>query len=134
MKILIEANKPVKNANVFIMGITFKENCPDIRNSKTGDIAKRLKAHQINVQIVDPVADKEDVQRIYQIEMTKLQDVREADCIIFAVAHNEFRTMSYKELDAMYKEMPFNKNIIIDVKSIFNKEELEKKGYIYWSL
>ncbi len=134
IKKLVMANKLVKTANIYVMGITFKENCPDIRNSKVEDIIKRLQEYNADVKIADPVADEEEVRRAYQIELIKPEEVRDADCIIFAVAHSEFKKISLKQLKTMYKDETGGNKILIDVKNIFDKEELENAGYTYWSL
>ncbi len=134
IKKLVKANILVKTANIYVMGITFKENCPDIRNSKVADIIKRLREYNENVKIADPVADEEEVGRAYRLELIKLREVKAADCIIFAVAHDEFKELSLKRLKAMYKDTSAGNKILIDIKNIFNKEELEAEGYTYWSL
>jgi UDP-N-acetyl-D-galactosamine dehydrogenase len=134
IKNLIKTNKLIRNAKIYIMGITFKENCPDIRNSKVEDIIKKLKEYQIDVKIVDPVADEEEVRNTYQISVTKLEDVKEADCILFAVSHSQFKALSLQEVNAMFRDMPSEEKVIIDVKSIFVKQEMDTMGYTYWSL
>ncbi|BCN30146.1 nucleotide sugar dehydrogenase [Anaeromicropila herbilytica] len=134
IKQLIRANKMVKSANVFVMGITFKENCPDIRNSKVYDIIRRFREYEVEVKIVDPVADKDEVKKVYGIEPLSIKEVKDADAVIFAVAHNEFKQLSNEELRAMFLELPSKEKVIIDVKSILNKEEIMEEGYSYWSL
>lgn len=129
---LIKANKLVKEANVYIMGITFKENCSDIRNSKVMDIIEHLKRYEISVKVVDCVADAKDVKKEYKIELCPIEEVREADCLIFAVAHKKFIEMNYKKVDLMYKK---GNKVLIDVKSIYKKEIFkEENGYFYWQL
>ena len=132
IKELIKANKLVKEAKVYIMGITFKENCPDTRNSKVIDILNELKGYGINVKVVDEVANQDEVRTLYGLELVALKEVREADCLIFAVAHDVFKALNILGLDGMYKEK--TQKVLIDVKSIYNKENLERKGYQYWSL
>lgn len=134
IKNLIKTNKLIRNAKIYIMGITFKENCPDIRNSKVEDIIKKLKEYQIDVNIVDPVADEEEVRNTYQVSVTKLEDVKDADCILFAVSHSQFKALSLQDLNAMFRDMPSEEKVIIDVKSIFVKQEMDTMGYTYWSL
>lgn len=132
IKELIKANKLVKEAKVYIMGITFKENCPDTRNSKVIDILNELKGYGINVKVVDEVANQDEVRTLYGLELVVLKEVREADCLVFAVAHDVFKALNILGLDGMYKEK--TQKVLIDVKSIYNKENLERKGYQYWSL
>lgn len=132
IKELIKANKLVKEAKVYVMGITFKENCPDIRNSKVMDVLNELKNYDINVKVVDEVARQDEVRALYGLELVSVKEVREADCLVFAVAHDMFKTFSILRLNDMYKENV--QKVLIDVKSIYNKEELESNGYRYWSL
>lgn len=134
IKQLIKANLLVKHARVYIFGITFKENCPDIRNSKVEDIIRKLNEYGILVNIVDEVADKDEVKKTYNLDTIKLEAVKEADCIIFAVSHKEFTELQTNDINAMFRNSPNYEKVIIDVKSILNSEELIKEGYLYWSL
>lgn len=134
LKQLITANKVVKQAKVVILGVTFKENHVDIRNSKVVDIISDLKDYSITPIIVDPHADAEDAMQEYGIELTELADVTDADCIVFAVAHDEFRQLNLEEIDAMFGDYPNDEKVIVDVRSILNKEQVEKIGYTYWRL
>lgn len=134
IKKLINANKVVKQSKVIILGITFKENCPDIRNSKVIDIIKRLNEYGISPQIVDPYADAKEVQQEYGVELIDLDSVRDADCLVFAVSHEEFKVINLEEIDCMFGDFDNNEKLIIDVKSILNKADIREKGYSYWSL
>lgn len=132
IKELIKANLLIQEAKIYIMGITFKENCSDSRNSKVIDILKGLQSYGIDVKVVDEVANQDEVRELYGLQLISVNEVREADCLIFAVAHDAFKRLSLLELDSMYKaEAP---KVIIDVKSIFDRRQLESKGYQYWSL
>lgn len=131
IKQLILANKVVKEAKVAILGITFKENCPDIRNSKVMDIIKVLQEYEILPIVIDPMANKDEVEREYGIHLSS--DVKECDCLVFAVAHDEFKNYTWDEIAKCFN--PSNdKPIIIDIKSIINKIEAKKRGFGYWSL
>ncbi len=134
IKNLVLANKLVKEAKVVILGITFKENCPDIRNSKVEDIIQRLGEYGVSPTVVDPWADETETKKKYGIDLVKLSLVTDADCIIFAVAHNEFRALGSQEIDELFHRGENGDKIIIDVKSILDKEELVKQGYCYWRL
>jgi UDP-N-acetyl-D-galactosamine dehydrogenase len=134
IKKLVLANKVVKKAKIVIFGITFKENCPDTRNSKVIDIIKRLKEYGIEPVVVDPVANKDDAKEEYGIDLAGMGDIKDADCLVFAVAHNEFKDMSLDQIDALFGNSKNNEKIIIDVKSIFDKKTIEKQGYSYWRL
>ena len=132
IKKLINANIRVKGADILIMGLTFKENCPDLRNSKVNDIILELKEYGVNVHVVDPMADKLEAKKEYGIELENLKDIKNMDAIIVAVGHKEYRDMDIKDLHKYYNEV-YSKPLLIDVKSIFNKEEAEKE-YDYWRL
>ncbi|WLR49049.1 nucleotide sugar dehydrogenase [Halobacillus litoralis] len=134
IKKLITTNKVVKNAKVAILGVTFKENCPDTRNSKVIDIVDRLNEYEINPVIVDPYADQKEAYNEYGIELADINNLTDVDCLVFAVAHNEFKSMDLDEIDNLMKEGPNQEKIIVDVKSLFNQKELENLGYTYWSL
>lgn len=134
IKKLILTNKVVKQSKVVILGITFKENTPDTRNSKVIDIIIRLKEYGIEPIVVDPVADANECKREYDIDLVDISDVKEADCIVLAVAHDSFKQMNLDELDSLYGDFEKSKKILIDVKSILNKSEIVNKGYSYWRL
>jgi UDP-N-acetyl-D-galactosamine dehydrogenase len=134
IKKLILANKVVKQSKVVILGITFKENTPDTRNSKVIDIITRLKEYGIDPIVVDPVADANEAKQEYNIDLIEIDSVKRADCIVLAVAHDSFKQMNLDELDSLYGDFEKSKKILIDVKSILNKSEIENKGYSYWRL
>lgn len=134
IKQLILANKIVKQAKVVILGITFKENCPDTRNSKVADIIKRLREYSIEPVVVDPQADKEGAKREYGVALTALKDIKDADCIVLAVAHDAFKDITLDKMNSMFKDCPQNEKVVIDVKSILNKTEMLELGYCYWRL
>lgn len=134
IKQLVKANKLVKDAKVVILGLTFKENCPDIRNSKVVDIIENLKEYDIDPVVVDPYADNEEARKEYQISLTNLNDVENADCIVFAVAHDEFKEISIPELGRYFNSKDNSANIVIDVKSMLDKESLKECNFRYWRL
>lgn len=122
-----------KKANVVIFGITFKENCNDIRNSKVEDIIKNLKSYGIEPTIVDPWADKKSVKKEYNVDLCDISSINNADCLIFAVAHEEFKRMKIENIEGFYSDKS-EKKIILDIKSIFNKKIFENNGFNYWNL
>ena len=132
IKKLINANIRVKGADILVMGLTFKENCPDLRNSKVNDIILELKEYGVNVHVVDSMADKLEAKKEYGIELEEPKNIKNMDAIIIAVGHKEYRDMDIKDLHKYYNEV-YSKPLLIDVKSIFNKEEAEKE-YDYWRL
>lgn len=134
IKEMIKAGKSPKNSKVLILGLTFKENCPDTRNSKVEDIINRLKEFDINPIVVDPWASNIDAKKEYDVELTPLEDVRDVDCIILAVAHDTFKNMTPEEIDGLYKNMLNEEKVLIDVKSILDKKYYDKSCYRYWRL
>lgn len=131
IKNLILTNKQVKQAKVIIFGIAFKENCADTRNSKVYDIIKRLREYEIEPIVIDPIADIGEVKREYNLELKQISEANNSDCLVFAVAHNEFKNI---DMEAFFRKCPNNEKIVIDVKSMFDKNEILEKGYLYWRL
>lgn len=132
VKKLIQADKSIKNAKVAILGFTFKENCPDTRNTRVIDIVNELKEYGINSIVADPVADKGEVFEHYGIELESMKNIKNMDVIILAVSHKELTTISINELDGYFNHS--SQKIIIDVKGILNRQDLESSEYIYWRL
>ena len=131
VKNLIAADKAVKDARVAILGFTFKENCPDTRNTKIIDIVKELIEYGINPIIVDPEADAEEAKRLYGVEFVDISKVKEMDAIILAVAHSEFSSLKMEQIDGMFGE---GEKVLLDLKGILNRKEYEAAGYNYWRL
>lgn len=135
VKKMVEAGLAPKNSNVVILGLTFKENCPDIRNSKVNDIVKTLNGFGISPIIVDPWADREEAKREYDITITSIEDIKAADCVVVAVAHNDFKNMSIEKMKQLYRKSSSEKGkVLIDVKGIFNIDVLENSGLNWWRL
>lgn len=134
IKKLILANKVVRQAKVVILGITFKENTPDTRNSKVVDIIDSLRDYGIEPIVVDPVADADEAKHEYGIDLIDIKEVHDADCLVLAVAHDIFKQMSLSDIDALYGDFDNKEKVLIDVKGILNKKEIEDKGYSYWRL
>lgn len=134
VKKLIAAGLPVRDAKVGILGITFKENCPDTRNSKIIDIVKELNEYGISPLIADPVADAAEAERLYDIKLTRMEDVKECSAIILAVAHDEFSDFSKKQMDELFKKTQNEQKVLIDIKGLLDKKEYEAAGYSYWRL
>lgn len=134
IKNMIAVGLAPKKAKVVILGLTFKENCHDTRNSKVDDIVKRLNEYGIEPMVVDSWASEADALHEYNITLSKFEDVKDADCIIFAVAHNEFKNLKLDDVKKLYKDCPDNEKVLIDVKGIFNVEDLENSCVKYWRL
>lgn len=133
IKNLIKADIPVKNARVAVLGFTFKENCPDTRNTKVIDIVRELREYGIEPIISDPVADASEAQRLYSISVAKSEDIKNVDAIILAVSHEEFQHLAREEMDNFYRTENKEK-VLVDVKGILDKREFEQAGYLYWRL
>ena len=135
IKQLVLAGKAPKNSRVLILGLTFKENCPDIRNSKVEDIINRLAEYGIEPILTDPWADREEVKREYGVALADMEEARDADCVVIAVAHDRFRELTWQQLAGMYRqEMPAQERVLIDVKGIRDRREAQEAGYRYWRL
>lgn len=132
-KMVLTGKAPI-NAKIAIMGLTFKENCPDIRNSKIIDIVKQLKEYNVNPIIVDPWADKREAEKEYKITLHNIEEIRNVDCIILAVAHDIFKELGLFNINKMYKDMKQEKKIFIDVKGVYGIKELSEMGFTYWRL
>ncbi|MEG0544411.1 MAG: nucleotide sugar dehydrogenase [Carnobacterium sp.] len=133
IKELVLANKIVKQAKVAILGFTFKENCPDTRNTKIIDIISRLKEYGIIPEITDAYADPNEAKKEYGIELTELDKIKDVDCIVVAVAHDKYQKLSFGELEKMFVKNEETR-VFIDIKSMFDSNIFKNKGYSYWSL
>ncbi|CEO33538.1 nucleotide sugar dehydrogenase [Paraclostridium sordellii] len=155
VKNLIKANKQVKGARVAVLGMTFKEDCPDVRNSKVIDIINELKEYGIDVFVTDPIADENEIKEEYGVELTKFEDIKDMDAIIVAVGHKQYLNLDLQLVKKLYsvndttynndkivdeaaitKESTNDKEklVLVDVKGVFNKKEAESKNYLYWRL
>lgn len=134
VKEMIRAGQAPSKSKVVIMGITFKENCPDIRNSKVEDIINRLKEYDITPVVIDPWADVDEVMREYGVELSEAGEISDADCVIIAVAHNEFKGMPLSEIDKIFKDTENKNKVLVDVKSMIDKKAAQDAGYRYWRL
>lgn len=124
IKNMIAVGQSPKKSKVVILGLTFKENCPDTRNSKVDDIIKRLNEFEIYPVIVDPWANECDAMHEYGVTLTKLENIKGADCIIVAVAHNEFKALKLDDIKKLYRECADKEKVLLDVKGIYKVEEL----------
>lgn len=134
VKNLIKADVSVKNAKVGILGFTFKENCPDTRNTRVIDIVNELGEYGISPMISDPVADAEEARREYGVEFTDAAQMKELDALVIAVSHHEFSSLSKEEIDGFFKKVPCSQKVLIDIKGMLNRKEYESAGYQYWRL
>ena len=135
IKEMIEAGMAPKKATVVILGITFKENCPDTRNSKVVDIINRLKEYEIEPIVADSWADVEVAKQEYGVDLIPFEQIPKADCVIVAVGHNEFRSMSMMKIKKLFKdELKDEEKVLVDVKSLYRMDELKASGMRFWRL
>ena len=134
IKQMILAGKSPKNSKVIILGLTFKENCPDTRNSKVDDIIKRLNEYEIVPVVVDPWASERDALHEYGVTLTDLENAKDADCIIVAVGHNEFKAMSLEQIKDMFRNCADDEKVLVDVKGLYSVAALKASGMRYWRL
>ena len=133
VKKMIHADVKVKDADVLVLGLTFKGNCPDTRNTKVIDILNELGSYEIHTSVYDPVADKAEAKREYGIDLVSKAELKDFDAVFVAVDHDDFKEYSVEDIKAMYSDKNENK-ILFDVKGIYDKDEFEKAGFNYWRL
>lgn len=131
VKNLIKAEKQVKGARVAILGFTFKENCPDTRNSKVFDIVKELREYGIEPLIADPVADANEARALYGVQFCAISDIQRMDAVILAVAHKEFAGLTMQQMDSLFGD---GQKVLLDIKGLMNRDVYEHAGYRYWRL
>ena len=133
VKNIIKADLHVRNARVGILGFTFKENCPDTRNTKIIDIYNELKEYGIVASVADPAADSDEAKRLYGIEFVSMNEIKDMDAVILAVSHDEFMGLRKSDIDNMFNANNKQK-VLVDIKGILNRKEYEAEGYSYWRL
>lgn len=134
VKKMIEAGQAPKKSKVVILGLTFKENCPDTRNSKVDDIIKQLNTYGIEPTVVDPWASERDAMREYGVQLKKMEEAKDADCVIVAVAHNEFKAMSLDDIKKLYRVCDDSEKVLIDVKGLYKVDDLNASCLKWWRL
>jgi len=127
IKMLAKSDVAISKSKIALLGITFKENCVDIRNTRSIDVYKELVEYGANVMVYDPWANADEVKKYFGIDLVSKEDLASIDCLVVSVSHNEFKDINFDEI--MSKD-----GIVVDVKSIYNKHELKSKGYSYWRL
>ena len=132
---MIEAGMAPKKATVVILGLTFKENCPDTRNSKVVDIIRRLREYDILPVVTDEWAEPDVAREAYGVELTKWEDLPKADCVIVAVGHKQYRSMSMRQLKSLFREDRKDaEKVLIDVKGLYQVRDLKASGLKWWRL
>lgn len=134
VKQMVLAGLTPKYSKVVIMGLTFKENCPDIRNSKVYDLYRQLLSYGIKPVVIDPFASKDEALKEYDIELSSIDSVYEADCIILAVAHDEYKNLPLSKLLSYFKNTENENKVLIDVKGLYSIKDLDESGVCYWRL
>ena len=133
VKKLIAADVPVKSAKVAILGFTFKENCPDTRNTKVIDIVRELAEYGVEPVIVDPQADGAEAAREYGVAFAELSQIRDLDAVVLAVAHREFRALTMEQIAELFRQ-DGSRRVLLDLKGILDRSACEQAGYSYWRL
>ena len=134
IKQMVQAGKAPAKSKVVILGLTFKENCSDCRNSKVGDVINRLREYGINPVVVDPWASVRDAELSYGVELHGIGDAKDADCVILAVAHEQFKEMTLEEIESLFKVGSPSEKVLVDVKGILNRTDVYSYGFRYWRL
>ena len=132
VKKMVQAGLAPKKSRVVMLGLTFKENCPDVRNSRVADIVSELGKYGIETAIVDPWADPDAAKKVYGLTLTPMDEIRDADCVVVAVAHREFCELGVEALLRLFGRNDVK--ILIDIKGIFDINELKKSDIIWWRL
>ncbi len=134
VKKLISCGKSVKDSRVAVLGLTFKENCPDTRNTKIVDIINELKEYGVQSYVTDAYAENDDAKKEYGIDLIPFEELKDMDAVIIAVAHNKYFELTQKDIDAIFAEGANSEKVLIDVKGILDRKEYEAAGYCYWRL
>jgi len=134
IKKLINADVMIRQARIGILGFTFKENTPDTRNTRVIDIVEELREYSITPLVVDPVADGSEVEEEYGFSLNSLDELKDMDALIVAVGHDEYMKLNKDDLNTLYKDVPNDQKVLIDIKSILDKESFEADGFNYWRL
>ncbi|MBN2259278.1 MAG: nucleotide sugar dehydrogenase [Clostridiales bacterium] len=134
IKNLIKADVPVKDAKVAILGFTFKENCPDTRNTRVIDIVNELREYGLTPMIADPEADAEEAKHEYGIVFDSVEDLKEMDAVVVAVGHDQFLKFTQEDFNKMFRNGSNESKVLLDIKGILDRKEYEAAGYKYWRL
>ncbi|MGK7376404.1 nucleotide sugar dehydrogenase [Planococcus sp. 1R117A] len=134
IKKLVKSNKNLNGARVAVLGLAFKENCPDVRNSKVFEIINELQDFNVEILIVDPLVDKKEVREEHGLKIIEFTELEEIDAIVMAVPHREFKEYDFNKIKSVFKQELNEEKILIDVKSVYNKQEAKDNGFIHWSL
>ena len=134
IKQMIKVGKAPVKSKIIVLGLTFKENCHDTRNSKVADMYNSLMEYGVQPIVIDPWASELDAKHEYNIELSSMEAANDADCVILAVAHNEFKQLGLTKISEMFKNVPQNEKVLIDVKGLYAVADLKSSGLTYWRL
>ena len=134
LRMMVQGKIDVSHAKICLLGMTFKEDCPDTRNSRAIDIYKRMKDYGLNVHAVDPMLDSVDFEKESGISLIDISEVRDMDCLVFLVAHKVFCALDAEKIKTMTAGAGHSNVLFMDVKHIFDKKKMEESGFLYWSL
>ena len=134
VKKLISCGKSVKDSRVAVLGLTFKENCPDTRNTKIVDIINELKEYGVQSFVTDAYAENDDAKKEYGIDLVPMSELKDMDAVIVAVAHDKYFELTQDDIDAIYAPCDNSEKVLIDVKGILDRKAYEAAGYCYWRL
>ena len=134
VKLMVQNGLAPVNAKCVVLGLTFKENCPDCRNSKVGDVIMKLREFGIMPVVIDPWANERDAQEVYGVRLSTYDEAADADCLILAVAHEQFKALGADGLAKLCSAGDGKQKIVLDVKGVFSQAELEAKGFQVWRL
>jgi len=130
VKRMIQSGCNVKNSRIGILGLTFKEDCPDLRNSKVGDIITEFNSYGVNLLVHDSMADMKEAQKYYNTSLCTLGDLTDLDAIVLCVSHKQYKQLSIAD----YKKMLKPNAVLMDVKASLNHEEFKKSDFNLWRL
>jgi UDP-N-acetyl-D-galactosamine dehydrogenase len=131
VKLLIQQGNAVKGAKVALLGITFKEDVPDLRNTRAVDIVDELKEYEVQVLVHDPLADAEEAKRYYGLEMSSMEALQGVDAVVIAVMHKAYTEMGIEGIAGLCSD---DDPIVVDVKNALDSAKARSKGIVYWSL
>ena len=134
IKKMVMAGISIRDARVAILGFTFKENCPDTRNTRVIDIVNELGEYGIKPIVSDPIANEVEALTEYNLKFTAMQEIKNMDAVILAVGHDDFTKLTINDISKLYKQNTESTKVFLDIKGLFSKTDFVDAGYIYWRL
>lgn len=134
VKIMLRSGLDPIHSKLFLLGMTFKENCPDTRNSRSVDVCQQLMDYGLQPLLSDPLADPEEFRREYHLDLLPEEAIKDVDCLVILVSHAHYRQWSLEDLRKFYRQQEGTPHILIDVKHQYSRPAAEAAGFIYWAL